>query len=163
MSVSPTDDVGIVKVELYLNGSLYATDTTSPYNFSWDTTQYPYGTYYLQARAYDPSGNVGQSSTITVYVNNPADTIAPTVLISSPNNGSYVKAPQKISVTASDNVGVKVLELCIDGVLKSAVVDQSTLTYTWNIRKESNGVHVISVKGYDTANNAGIDSVTVYK
>ncbi len=163
VSVSPTDDVGIVKVELYLNGSLYATDTTSPYNFSWDTTQYPYGTYYLQARAYDPSGNVGQSSTITVYVNNPADTIAPTVLISSPNNGSYVKAPQKISVTASDNVGVKVLELCIDGVLKSAVVDQSTLTYTWNIRKESNGVHVISVKGYDTANNAGIDSVTVYK
>lgn len=163
VSVSSTDVAGVVQVEFYLDGSLYATDTTSPYKFSWDTPQYPDGTYYLQARAYDPSGNIGQSNTITVSVNNPADVTAPTVLITAPSNGSYVKSSQKISITASDNVGVKTIDLYIDGVLKSAVADQSSLTYTWNSRKESGGSHVISVKAYDAANNATMDAVTAYK
>lgn len=161
--VSATDNAGIVKVELYLNGSLYATGTTAPYNFHWDTTQYPDGMYSLEAKAYDPSGNMGQSNTIFVSVSNPSDTVPPTVSINEPGSGAYVRHPQKIHITASDNIGVEVIELYIDNDLKRAVYGQNSLTYNWNTRKESGGAHVITAKGYDAAGNVGMDSVTVYK
>jgi hypothetical protein len=65
VSVSATDNVGVVKVQLYLDGKLTATDTTSPYLFSINTNKLPRGQHTLQAMAYDPSGNVGVSTPVT--------------------------------------------------------------------------------------------------
>jgi thermitase len=163
VSVSATDDTGIAKVELYINNLLYESDNTEPYNFYWDTTSELDGIYYLEVIAYDGSGNIGKSNAITVYVNNPKDTIAPVVSISSPQNGSYVTGTQKIKITASDNVGVSKVELYIDGALRGVATNQNTFTYTWNTRKEARGNHTISTKAYDTAGNVGGNTITVYK
>ena len=70
--VTATDNVGVEKVELRIDGGLHATDLTSPYLFSWDTTKKTNGSHTLAAKAYDAAGNVGTSSTITVTVNNQA-------------------------------------------------------------------------------------------
>ena len=39
VSADATDDNGINKVEFYLDSDLKSTDTSSPYSWSWDTTQ----------------------------------------------------------------------------------------------------------------------------
>ena len=163
VSVSATDDVGVSKVELYVNGTLYLTDNTEPYNFFLDTTKFLDGAYELLALAYDPSGNVGQSNGIAVYVSNPKDTIPPIVSIISPTNGLKIdKNVIKIQVVASDNVVVSRIELYIDGVL-NLVTNSSTISWSWNTVKVSKGQHVISAKAYDEARNVGTNSVTIYK
>lgn len=66
------DTVGISKVELLINGTLYATDTTSPYNFIWDTLSggYPNGSYTLTTIAFNTSGLSTISTNDVVKVNN---------------------------------------------------------------------------------------------
>ena len=70
VSVTATDNVGIEKVELRIDGDLHATDLTSPYLFSWDTTKETNVSHTLAAKAYDAAGNVGTSTTVTVTVDN---------------------------------------------------------------------------------------------
>jgi len=70
VSASASDNVGVSRVELWVDGALHSSDTTSPYSFSWNTTTVANGSHSLQARAYDAAGNVGTSSTVTVTVSN---------------------------------------------------------------------------------------------
>jgi fibronectin type 3 domain-containing protein len=73
LTATASDDSGTVsKVEFYNGTTLLGTDTTSPYSFSWNTTTVANGSKTITAKAYDPSGNVGTSSVITVTVNNVA-------------------------------------------------------------------------------------------
>ena len=60
-----SDNIGVVKVEFYVNGTLQCTDTTAPYTCVW-TVGNAIKTYLLQAKAYDAAGNVGVSPTVTV-------------------------------------------------------------------------------------------------
>ena len=61
-----TDNVGVSRVEFYVDSVLKFTATTSPYFLSWLAT--PVGSHTLTAKAYDAAGNVGQSSAVTVNV-----------------------------------------------------------------------------------------------
>src|SRR5262249_30865281 len=70
VSASATDNVGVSRVELYRNGSLFATLTTAPYTYSWDSSGAANGSYTLTATAYDAAGNAGNSKPLTVTVDN---------------------------------------------------------------------------------------------
>ncbi len=70
ISASASDNVGVSKVEFYIDGSLKGTDTSSPYSYSWSTTSYSDGSHSIYAKAYDAANNVGTSTTITVTVSN---------------------------------------------------------------------------------------------
>jgi endonuclease I len=74
VSASATDAVGVTKVEFFLDGALQATDTTSPYAWSWVTAGVANGSHSLAAKAYDAAGNVGTSATVTVTVSNVSGT-----------------------------------------------------------------------------------------
>jgi chitinase len=69
-TATASDNVGLKKVEFYLNGKLLATDTAAPWSFSWNTASLTNGAYTLNTKAYDASGNMGQSSTVSVTVFN---------------------------------------------------------------------------------------------
>ncbi|WP_281999185.1 Ig-like domain-containing protein [Geotalea uraniireducens] len=158
VTATASDNVSVSKVEFYVNGTLKATDTASPYTFSWDTTSLTNGSYSLTAKAYDASGNVGQSSTVTATVNNPvADTTAPTVAISSPTSGSTVSGTATVSVAASDNVGVSKVEFYVNNVLQ-ATDTAAPYTFTWNTAALANGSYTLSAKAYDAAGNVGQSS-----
>ena len=64
-----TDNVGVTKVEFYVNGVLKKTDKVAPYRYSWDTGSVANGENTLNARAYDKAGNTGEFA-VTVTVNN---------------------------------------------------------------------------------------------
>jgi len=65
IAAAANDNVGVVRVEFSINGSLQCTDTTAPYNCSWKVPNPMNRTYQIQARAFDLAGNSG-SATISV-------------------------------------------------------------------------------------------------
>ncbi|MEW5849365.1 MAG: DNRLRE domain-containing protein [Myxococcota bacterium] len=67
--VSASDDTGVSRVELAVDGASPVTDSSAPYSFSWNTTTVTNGSHTLLARAFDAAGNVGNSS-VTVTVDN---------------------------------------------------------------------------------------------
>lgn len=71
VTASAADNVGITKVELYIDGALVGTDFAASYIFSWITTGYSNGTHTLYTKAYDAAGNSSVSSSTSVTVNNP--------------------------------------------------------------------------------------------
>jgi beta-lactamase superfamily II metal-dependent hydrolase len=70
VTASASDNVGVTKVEFYLDGALKSTDTTSPYSWSWDTTTATNGSHSLTSKAYDAALNVGTSTAVSVTASN---------------------------------------------------------------------------------------------
>ncbi|MFH1957452.1 MAG: Ig-like domain-containing protein [bacterium] len=60
---------GIAKVEFYIDGNLKSTDSSSPYSYLWDTTQYSEGSHTVKVIAYD-TVNQTSSNQHTVMVGN---------------------------------------------------------------------------------------------
>jgi leucyl aminopeptidase len=70
ISASASDNVGLSRVEFWVDGALKGSDTSSPYSYSWDTTAVANGSHTLVAKAVDTSGNVGTSTSVGVTVSN---------------------------------------------------------------------------------------------
>ncbi|WP_049623899.1 CehA/McbA family metallohydrolase [Frateuria defendens] len=70
LSASASDNVGVTRVEFYVDGALKATDTASPYQASLDSTTLADGSHSLVAKAYDAAGNVGSSSAVSFSTSN---------------------------------------------------------------------------------------------
>jgi subtilisin family serine protease len=66
VTVSASDDRGVVKVELYVDGKLTATSTSAPFSTKWNARKAAPGAHTLQCKAYDAAGNVGVSAAVTV-------------------------------------------------------------------------------------------------
>jgi len=66
IAASASDNVGVVKVEFYVNGALYCTDKTAPYTCELTTARRSGRTYRIQAKAYDAAGNAAVSNLVTV-------------------------------------------------------------------------------------------------
>jgi hypothetical protein len=70
VTASASDNVGVTRVEIYVDSALKATLTSSPYAWSWNTTTAANGAHAIVSKAYDAAGNVGTSATVTVTVAN---------------------------------------------------------------------------------------------
>jgi hypothetical protein len=68
-----SDNVGVTRVEFFLDGALQSTDTASPYAWSWNTAAASNGAHSLTSKAYDAAGNVGTSAAVPVTVSNGTD------------------------------------------------------------------------------------------
>jgi hypothetical protein len=75
VSATATDNVGVTKVELYVDGVLKGTDTTSSYSFSINSTTLTNGAHNFQTKAYDAAGNVGSSAVVSLNAKNLAEDI----------------------------------------------------------------------------------------
>src|SRR5262249_60388823 len=73
VTASASDNVGVTRVEFYVDGALASTDTTSPYSFSWATSGYANGSSHgLSSNAYDAAGNAGAHATATATAHHSA-------------------------------------------------------------------------------------------
>jgi len=70
VTATASDNVGVTRVEFFLDGGLQSTDTTSPYAWSWNTTGASNGAHALTTKAYDAANNIGTSSAVNVTVSN---------------------------------------------------------------------------------------------
>ncbi|MDQ5807169.1 MAG: Ig-like domain-containing protein, partial [Actinomycetota bacterium] len=69
VAADATDAGGVARVEFLAGGSPIGTDTTAPYETTWDTTKAANGTVAVTARAVDAAGNAA-STTRSVSVQN---------------------------------------------------------------------------------------------
>ncbi len=112
LSATATDNVGVTKVEFYVDGVLKGTDTTSPYSMALDSTTLANGSHTLVAKAYDAAGNVGTSSSVSFTINNV--TAALTASITTPSSNVSVTSGTAVSFAGTSTGGT------------------SPVTYTWN-------------------------------
>lgn len=166
VNVSASDNVGVAKVELRVNGSLMAADTTAPFGFSWDSKQVVNGMANLVARACDAAGNCADSATVAVNVANVvnvADTTAPTITFLTPGNGVTVLGTVIVSASSVDNSGVAGLTntLYLDGVRVASNSGTGLLTYSWNAQLAKAGRHDLRMQSRDAAGNLSSKSILV--
>jgi hypothetical protein len=100
VSASASDNVGVTKVEFYLDGALKSTDTTSPYSWSWDTTTATNGSHSLTSKAYDAALNVGTSTAVSVTVSN---TVTTQQLLGNPGFETGTASPWTASAGIIDS------------------------------------------------------------
>jgi chitinase len=63
ISASASDNVGVRRVEFYVNGALACpADLAAPYSCAWRVPSAAKRSYTLESRAYDAAGNVGRKS-----------------------------------------------------------------------------------------------------
>ncbi len=81
-----TDNVGVTKVELLVDGVVRGSDPTNPISISWDTKTIGDGAHKLSLKAYDAAGNVKISTVINVTIANTTPPPNPTItsLVANP-------------------------------------------------------------------------------
>jgi poly(hydroxyalkanoate) depolymerase family esterase len=93
ISASASDNVGVSRVEFFVDGALVGSDTSSPYSFAWNSASVANGSHALMAKAYDAAGNVGTDNDTSVNVSNSGGTTPVTVSFNSITaEDGYVKA-----------------------------------------------------------------------
>jgi hypothetical protein len=149
ISAAASDNIGVNRVDLLVDGAVQGTAGVAPYNFSWDTRVAAVGNHTLQAVAYDAAGNKGNSTVVTVMVDN----TIPTVAITTPANGATVprNTTQTISATASDGSGIKKVDFWVDGKL-TCTASIAPYTCSWKVPPKSNASHTIQVVASNLAN-----------
>jgi chitinase len=161
ISAGASDNVGVVGVQFRLNGSnLGSEDLTSPYGYSWTTTNYTNGTYTLSAVARDAAGN-SKTASISVTVSNLLDTIPPTVSITSLSDGSNISDVVLINATASDNKGVASVHFLLDGNNLGSQLTAPPYYYLWNTIYYANGSHVLTAVATDLTGNSSSFSIGI--
>ena len=61
------DDVGVTRLELYVDGVLTGSTTSAPFTTKWNARRASGGAHTLRLKAYDAAGNSGTSAEVRVY------------------------------------------------------------------------------------------------
>lgn len=151
LTVEMSDNIGVTKVELYVDGQLNYTSNSMVSNIVFDTSTLGNGTHSFVIKAYDGFGNFG-SNAYTYIVNN----TVPTCKVSVLNMPTGTKIYQK----STSSIGIKKVEFYVDDNLISTTIKSDSSITT----KLSTGVHKVKCIAYDLNNNIGISNVvTIFK
>jgi subtilisin family serine protease len=162
VQATASDNVGLTLVTFTVDGTVRGTASAGPCIFPWDTRTEADGTHVVSVAATDATGNIA-SSTISVVISNAPGTIPPVVNIVSPTDGSNISANVSVEVIATDDTGVRLVELYVDGVLAGSS-KRAPFSLRWSTRKASAGPHFLQCKAYDAQGNVGTSPiVTVVK
>ena len=158
---SATDNIGVTRVELWIDGQLNSTCSSVAYSCTWNSGSVAAGGHSVIVKAYDAAGNSGSASeSLNVAAPVGPDSQAPVVQITNPQSGATVSGVVNISAKGSDNVAVTQVSIFIDGVQKSTTT-ATTNSYSWNTKKLPAGSHTITAKAWDAAGNVGSATSTV--
>ncbi len=153
--VNATDDDGIDRVELYINGTLMFTDRSEPYEFHWNTTRVHNGAFEIKAVAYDTRGMSNHSIVIVIV-----DNLRPMGRIISPRNKALLKGIVNVTVNFADDMAIKEARLYIDNTPVHMWSTAGTYTYTWDTTRCTDGAHLIKLVVVDMAGN--IREITIH-
>ncbi|MFT5429744.1 MAG: fibronectin type 3 domain-containing protein, partial [Myxococcota bacterium] len=97
ITATATDNVAVTAVNLYIDDALVATDVTSPYSLSWDTTAFTDAAHAVKVEAVDDDANkTAITRTLT------GDNTVPTISIVPPTTPTA--AVVTLAVTIADNL-----------------------------------------------------------
>jgi hypothetical protein len=139
------------RVEFYVDGTLLSSDTSAPYEVSWDSTRVADGAHSLTARAYDAGGRVGTSAAVGVDV----DTTPPEVALTSPAQGAFLRHSVVLEATASDSGGGVAKVEFYRGTTLLGTDTSAPYSMSWSTTGVADGAHTFSVKAYDNLGHIG--------
>jgi subtilisin family serine protease len=150
ISANATDNLGVARVEFFVDGTLIGTGTAAPYGVSWNSRSMASGSHTLTAKAYDAAGNIGTSAQVTVT--SVPELTPPSVSITSPQSGATLVGPVTISAAATDASGVARVEFFVDGVL---LASDTTAPYAvdWDSGSWPDGSHTLTARAHDRLDN----------
>ena len=68
LSASATDNTGVTRLELSVDGAVVLSGNQSPVSYVWNTAAFTNGSHLVSAKAYDAAGNAGAASaTVLIY------------------------------------------------------------------------------------------------
>jgi len=105
-------------------------------------------TYYFAVTAYNTSGFESAYSNIVTIL----EAVPPSVSLTSPVAHSTINGTVAITVTASDNVGVSMVEFYRNGTLVFAS-NVAPYTFNWDTTSVGNGSFSLMAKAHDSAGN----------
>jgi hypothetical protein len=155
-----TDEVGVTAVKFLVNGAVAATGTAGTadqYSATLDLSAYAGSTVTLTATASDAAGNTGTSTQVSVRVPGSADTVAPTISITSPSDGATVSATTPVTATATDDVGVTRVRFLVNGESAGtgAAGSGSSYTATLDLSSHAGSTVTLTATAEDAAGNVG--------
>lgn len=120
-------DGSVSKVEFFIDGQLFATDTSAPYSASWPAVN---GNHTVYAKAFDDKAASSQSSTVAFSVSGGSSNQKPTVSVTAPvNNASFnVGEVVLFSANAADSDGtVAKVQFLLNGTV---LAEKTAAPYT---------------------------------
>ncbi|MGB9796695.1 PQQ-binding-like beta-propeller repeat protein [Fervidobacterium gondwanense] len=155
INIEATDQVGISKVEYYLDSTKLGEKTSAPYSYSIDTTRYSDGRYTFKVIAYDLAGNTAEANMQLVFENN-----QPGVEFILPKDGAYLSGNANIEVSASDGNGIQKVELYLN-TTKINEMTASPYRYTLNTKNYPDGQYTLRAVAYDTFGKSKEKSIQI--
>jgi len=125
VTANASDNVGVKKVDFYVDSILASSDTTAPYGFTFKTTDVPDGEHLLMAKAYDAAGNPPATDSYKVTVKNSNIQLPPPptdVKVTAPNYNS-------VTITWTLSPGASGYQIYRDGI-PIAQVGANATSYT---------------------------------
>lgn len=157
VSLAVTANTSIAGVQLLVNGApLGGKLTTAPYSTSWNTTTSQNGTYTLGAQITDNTGNILDSTSVTVTVSNPSSGGTgsnQSVSITSPASNTTVSGSVNISASVTAGTILKYVQFEVDGTPISSQITAPPYVVSWSASAASDGAHTISVIAIDSNGN----------
>lgn len=138
VSVNFSDNIGVARTELHINGKQTMEDTEPGNRFTWNTTTLADGNYTLVTYAFDAAGNRGTSSPVVVSVknsdNNPQKAPLPRINQFNLKDGQKVSLFENVKVKADNNT--RKINLKVNGNILTTI-DGNSLNYRWNTWESS--------------------------
>ncbi|WP_224368939.1 Ig-like domain-containing protein [Hyalangium versicolor] len=158
LTADASDNVGVTKVEFYVDTILVGSDTTAPYSYTLNTrTITTNGPKVITAKARDAVVNIGTSPGVRVVFDN--DLTAPTTSITSPTAGTTVSGTVNVTATANDDRGVITKVEFYYGTTLMGTVTTAPYVFSWNTTKYAVGTNSLKVRAVDPAGNSTYSSL----
>jgi hypothetical protein len=150
-----------VNVTFALDDADMATDASSPYQWSWDTTSSANGVHAIRATAVDGEGR-GEQETITIDVENTGAACDnnPSVVILAPESDAWVHGDVSIDVAASDDIGVMSVQFFVDLAI---LAEDTSVPFGAVFPSDGfgEGPHSIKVVATDTASQSASTQINL--
>jgi hypothetical protein len=157
ISAEAEDNIGIHRVEFFIDGMIQSADSTQPYEYNWNTTGYgDGGSHSIYVKAFDFASN-SNAQLISVNVNAiPPDTTAPVITILHPTTGSTIADSVNVVPQIVDQSPIDRVEYYVDGILDT-IITQSPFEYWWVVTNFINGTtHSLFARAYDIYQNNSV-------
>ena len=166
IEVNVFDNIGISKVNFFINGDSLFCDTIPPYNYNWDTTQENENqNHTINIDVIDLSGNQTSLYPVAVYVDNleEPDITPPNIVIYEPAANQTVFGAVDILTIATDNDSVSKVEFYQNYELVETDFT-ANYTYSWNTLLENDDTeHIWFAIAYDAQSNSSQSDPIIFK
>jgi hypothetical protein len=68
VNANASDNVGVIRVELYVDGKYISNDTASPFSLNWNAKRATFGSHTIVMKAFDAAGNSASSAPVTITI-----------------------------------------------------------------------------------------------